>query len=106
MQVITAETYNGNTLKTSTDYFALPADREIFGTGNSSNSTEAASLVQFTWYATSTNRIKKSGGNDAVWWERSPSASSSGYFHVDSSNGNPNNYSADSDNGLSPFGCI
>ena len=108
MQTITAETYNGTTLKTSTDYFALPAEREVFGARRYSNSTEAAStsLVQFTWYATSANRIKKSGGNNASWWERSLSVYSSTSFCVVNSKGDADNYFASNAHMLSPFGCI
>lgn len=106
MQTITAETYNGTTLKTSTDYFALPAEREVFGTGTYSNATEGASLVQFTWYATAANRIKKRGDNDATWWERSPVANESDSFCRVSNSGVAGYNFAVPASGLSPFGCI
>ena len=108
MQTITAETYNGTTLKTSTDYFALPAEREIFGTGDYSNATEGAStsLTQFTWYATSANRSKKQNGSNSSWNERSPRASNSTNFCRVSSGGEAGQSYASARNGLSPFGCI
>lgn len=108
MQTITAETYNGSILKTSTDYFALPAEREIFGTGSLSNSTEGAStsLTQFTWYATSSNRIKQVNDSNSFWWERSPSASSSLMFCAVNGIGRASDGSAAAAHGLSPFGCI
>ena len=106
MQTITAETPNDSALKTSIDYFALPAEREVSNTRNFSNATEWASLVQFTWYATSANRIKKSGGNNAAWWERSPDASHSSLFCRVNTEGLSDSYGADCTYGLSPFGCI
>lgn len=108
MQTITAETYNGTTLKTSLDYFALPAEREIFGTRSFSNATEWAStsLTPFTWYATSANRVKKLNGNSAHWWERSPVANESDSFcRVGNSGVAGYNFAAPA-SGLSPFGCI
>ena len=106
MQTITAETYNGTTLKTSTDYFALPAEYEVHGKLNYSNSTEAASLVQFTWYATQTNRRKKRNGDFAWWWERSPNERTSTYFCVVTNSGAAGSTDASATRGLSPFGCI
>lgn len=108
MQTITAETYNGSTLKTSTDYFALPAEREILGSRACSNKTEAAStsLVQFTWYATQTNRLKKRNGQFEWWWERSPSERTSTFFCAVTHSGATSEFNAGSARGLSPFGCI
>ena len=108
MRTITAETHNGTTLKTSTDYFALPAEREIFGTGTFSNSTEgtSTSLTQFTWYGTSANRIKKQNGSNSHWLERSPDASYSSSFCCVTKEGNAGNTHATEPTGLSPFGCI
>lgn len=106
MQTITAETYNGTTLKTSLDYFTLPAEREIFGTRSFSNATEWASLVQFTWYTTSANRIKKLNGSNSYWFERSPRASYPTDFCCASKEGNSGQTYATEPAGLSPFGCI
>ena len=69
-KTITAATYNGTSLQTSIDYFALPAEKEIFG-GTSpqfSNSTEYNALFQFDWYKTKSNRIKKTNGSAGSWW--------------------------------------
>ena len=108
MQTITAETYKGSTLKTSTDYFALPAEREIFGTGTFSNATEGAStsIVQFTWYATSANRVKQVNGSNSYWWERSPHAGNPADFCRVNGSGNAGYNSANATWGLSPCGCI
>ena len=113
---VTAST-GGNTsasLVTSEDYFALPAEKEIFGAGYgySGNgyaaNTEAASsdLSQFTWYATSANRIKRVNGSNNWWWERSPyGIYSNGFCDVNDSGG-ANGNGASSSYGLAPFGCI
>ena len=115
-KTITAETYNGTTLKTSLDYFALPAAKEIFGgTATSagsatsySNLTEFNALFQFEYYQTSANRIKKLGisGNALTWWERSPNYSSSYRFCIVGGDGGASYGIANSTRGLAPFGCI
>lgn len=115
-KTITAEPYNGTTLKTSVDWFALAAEREIFGAGYGfagsgyANDTEAAStdIFQFTWYRTSANRIKKYGttGSAGNWWERSPYYYGSDRFCRVYSDGNTSRNLAGNANGLAPFGCI
>ena len=116
-KTITAETYNGTTLKTSLDYFALPAAKEIFGgdTASSagsatsySNLTEFNSLFQFDYYKTTSNRVKKLGktGSANPWWERSPDYHNSRYFCRVGGDGGANSSSANYARGLAPFGCI
>lgn len=115
-KTITAETYNGTTLKTSIDWFALPAAREVFGGAASSagsatsnsNLTEFNALFQFDWYKTAANRIKKLGMTDdvAFWWERSPYYADSFNFCDVNPYGNAISDDASADNGLTPFGCI
>lgn len=116
-KTITAETYNGTTLKTSIDYFALPAAKEVLGgdTASSagsatsySNLTESNSLFQFDWYKTSANRIKKQGisGSANLWWERSPYCKLSNRFCIVSSDGYAGISNANYTSGLAPFGCI
>ena len=115
-KTITAETYNGTTLKTSLDYFALPAAKEVFGgsvtsageaTGYS-NLTEFNALFQFDYYKTASNRIKKLGktGRPDTWWLRSPYFNFSLYFCLviqDHASYGEADYTSD---GLAPFGCI
>lgn len=93
---------------TSTDYFALPAEKEVFGSVTYANSTAEANLTQFEYYKTSSNRIKKAGDSGSAdrWWERSPfSGTSAGFCYVYADG------SADINNAsftylLAPFGCI
>lgn len=113
-KTITAETYNGTTLKTSVDWFALPAAKEVFGgTATSagsatkySNLTEFNALFQFDWYKTAANRIKNVNGSAVWWWGRSPDYSDSRYFCIVYSDGIANNDIACYDFGVSVFGCI
>ena len=115
-KTITAETYNGSTLKTSVDWFALPAAKEIFGgTATSagtatinSNLTEFNTLFQFDWYKTEANRIKKFGmtGEAAYWWERSPYYNHSSHFCCVITGGGASAFGASKAIGISPFGCI
>ncbi len=115
-KTITAEVYNGTSLQTSEDMFALPAEREIFGEGYGyagkgySNNTEAActDLVQFEYYKTTSNRVKKAGdaGSAGDWWERSPYANYGTIFCIVNSDGSAGNSNASGARLLAPFGCI
>lgn len=103
-------TANGSssTTATSTDYFALPAEKEVFGFVSYANSTAESSLSQFTYYVTSANRIKKAGasGSADYWWERSPSSYNSYYFCCVKSSDIASDAFASITHGLAPFGCI
>lgn len=106
MKVTTAETYNGVTTKESEDFFALRAEKEIFGKRTNSNAAEEAVLEQIEWYATSANRKKNVNGSAYYWWERSPYSSGATHFCYVSSSGSANNTGASTAYGLAPFGCI
>ena len=94
-------------LQTTTDYFALPAEKEIFGSSTYSQSDEAAALTQFTYYATSVNRIKYYSSSDAYyWWERSPRSGGSDRFCIVGAGGSADRGNASGAVGLAPFGCI
>lgn len=103
-------TANGNstTTATSTDYFALPAEKEVFGSASYANSTAEASLTQFEYYKTSSNRIKKTGDSGSAndWWERSPRSDVSTGFCLVYDNGNAGSNGASVACLLSPFGVI
>nr|DAI50843.1 MAG TPA: hypothetical protein [Caudoviricetes sp.] len=115
-KTITAETYNGTTLETSIDWFALPAAKEIFGgTATSagggtfkSNLAEFNALFQFDWYKTAANKDKKKGaaGSYVEWWERSPKYDDTARFCFVYPGGYGNASPAKYAYGLSPFGCI
>ena len=106
MNVTTIETYNGSTLKVSQDWFALRAEKEIFGSRSYSNTTEANALSQVDYYKTAAHRIKAAGGSASYWWERSPFSSNSTSFCFVHSSGGANTSAASIAYGLAPFGCI
>lgn len=99
----------GGSNVTSQDYFALAAGKEVFGGGSStsySTDNEANALTQFTWYQTTSNRIKNVNGSANRWWERSPCYNDSTYFCNVYANGNANGIAASNAYGLAPFGCL
>lgn len=99
-------TGTGSNSTTSTDYFALPSEKEVFGSVSHANSSAESSNSQFTWYATSANRIKRVSGSTYGWWERSPAASHSDSFCEVDASGITSYGFANFNYGLSPFGCI
>ena len=107
-KTVTAQTYNGSTNQTSVDYFALPAEREIFDARNYCNQTEYNALFQFDYYKTASNRVKKLGktGSASIWWERSPCYSGATLFCFVSRGGVADIGGASGTYGLAPFGCI
>ena len=98
----------GSSTTTSTDYFALPSEKEIFGTTTYADGTAESANRQFAWYKTSANRIKYDEGSSNAWWywERSPYSSNSNYFCFVNGNGSADCSTAGYHNALSPFGCI
>lgn len=107
--VITCTEWNGTTNTTSNDYFALFAEKEVFGERTLSNETEAAALTQVAYYATEANRIKTVNGEAGIWLERSPNADPNGegsIFCVVVDDGEANGSIASGACGLAPFGCI
>lgn len=100
-KTITAQSYNGSTNQTSSDYFALRAAKEIFGSATGSNATEAAALSQVDWYKTSSHIVHTIG-----WFTRSPYASNSSAFTAVNNAGSGTAYFASEAHGLSPFGCL
>lgn len=107
-KTVTAQTYDGSTNQTSVDYFALPAEREIFDARSFCNQTEYNALFQFDYYKTASNRVKKLGktGTASGWWERSLFYYTSAHFCFVNSDGTAYAYSAGYTYGLAPFGCI
>lgn len=108
-EVITCTEWDGTTNTTSNDYFALFAEKEVFGERTWSNETEAAALTQIAYYATEANRIKTVNGSADDWWERSPAAGpkgGGGDFRSVNGDGGADSDDASGDYGLAPFGCI
>lgn len=114
--VVTAETYNGSSNKTSQDYFSLFAAKEIYGgTASSadevktswSNLAEFNALKQIKWYQTIENISKTTAdGVAGYWFERSPTFNSLYYFCEVGDTGYRSRHLASDPDGLAPFGCI
>lgn len=100
-EVITCTEWDGTTNTTSNDYFALFAEKEVFGERTHSNEIEAAALTQVAYYATEADRIKTVNGEADYWWERppivGPQGEGLGFCLVGGASGA---------RGLAPFGCI
>ena len=101
-----AATGTGSASTTSTDWFALPSEVEVFGRTTYANATAESGNSQLNYYKTSSNRVKRVNGSAAWWWERSPNSSNSNNFCVVRDDGSANRITASSGYGLSPFGCI
>ncbi len=101
---------NGSTISTSTDYFALPAEKEVFGRNSHADSTAEASLRQFEYYKNEENLPKKPGDDNVFsllsWWERSPSKIAANSFCYVMLGSDISSSSASEPNLLAPFGCI
>lgn len=92
------------TINTTDDWFALQAEIEIFGSTTYSASGEG---TQFTWYETTSNRIKKVDGSANYWWGRSPVTSNATNFCLVGGDGSSRgDGGASGAIGLAPFGVI
>ena len=103
--------YGSNSLVTSNDYFALLAEKEVFGIYLNSRANEGQRLVPFSYFNNLQSRIKQtsqttgtSSGSGTGWWLRSPN--SSAYFCSVTANGHAVNNDATASRGVCPFGCI
>ena len=106
-QTVTAKEQSSSELTTSLDYFALPAEKEVFGAKKYSTDAEAAALTQWDYYKVTVNRIKQTSTSDAAWWLRSPRAGNTAYFCNVTTSGTANGIAnANTAYGLAPFGCI
>ena len=100
---------NLNSVQTTQDYFALPAEKEVVGEKGLSYQAEADALFQFDWYVDASNRIKKRINSATNWHLRSISSSSGGteyYAEMTSSGTNMAEGSQTHLCGISPFGCV
>lgn len=99
---------NSSTTVTSADYFALPSEKEVFGSTTYANATAEMGNTQFDYYKTAVNRIKKRGDSDLAdyWWERSPRSGTGTAFCIVNDGGAIGAGNASSTYGFAPFGCI
>lgn len=100
----TSQGYQKPSINTDDDYFALPSEIEISGSASGSYTGEG---TQFTWYGTSSNRIKQVNRTNDTWWGRSPSNSIDvGCSYVNTSGVVQFNSGATVAHGISPFGVV
>lgn len=92
----------------TTDYFGLAPEKAILGSNIYSFPDESALYVQWDWYKTSTNKIKKLGdtGIYSYWWECSARSNYDTYYCAVNGSGYASSGAASNVNGLAPFGCI
>ena len=115
LKTVTKYTNNiGNSTDSSavtatTDYFFLLSEREIFGKVTYGNAYEAHYQHQYAYYAAGNSKVKyrhNSTGSSALWWLRSPCASSSLLFLFVTASGSAANSSANISLGFAPGFCV
>ena len=113
MSTKTPTTETGSEWQEVEDKVALPSVAQVWGAkGSYMNANEfLGDLVQFDWYKTAANRIKKAGnaGSAVYWWGRSPSDGSSDRgqcFCCVCTDGSAGGGRASFARGVAPFGCI
>ena len=79
------------TINTTADKLFLLSEVETFG---STTYSAAGEGTQYDYYKAGNSKVKKRNSSAAIWWERSPNASSSARFCLVYSNGNASDYSA------------
>lgn len=107
-KTISAADFSNTEIEILLDYFALPAEKEIFGSISQSTTPESNALFQFDYYTTASNRIKKLGksGSADMWYERSLYYYDKLGFCYVTSSGTANSGSKSNIKGIAPFGCI
>ena len=93
----------------TTDYFFLLSEYEVFGSIIYANSNESSKQAQYTYYSAGNSKIKyKHDGTStaAIWWLRSPSASSSGSIVNVATGGRVSSSNANNSFGFAPGFCV
>ena len=97
--------YNSSSIHTTDDYFALPAEKEIYSDSFHSTDAEVKAITtQFEWYKNG-NFGKYVYNNKYVWWTRSVFKGDSNYFCTASGKSSQTEPYGNCC-GISPFGCI
>ena len=102
---VPCNTKTGGSSIDSDRYFALAAEKEVFGSNTYAQGE--SSLFQFDYYKTAANRIKISGVNGSAceYWTRSIRYNNANFCIVNSA-GASKNYGVTQDRYLSPIGRI
>ena len=94
---------------TTTDYFFLLSEFEVFGSISYGNKNEKNKQAQYAYYSAGNSKVKyKHNGTStaAYWWLRSPRASNSYYFVFVRADGTVNYTGARSSLGFAPGFCV
>lgn len=81
---LTSAGSQSSTINTTADKLFLLSEVEIFG---STSYSAAGEGTQYDYYKAGNSKVKKQNGSAALWWERSPCASSSAFFCLVYGNG-------------------
>ena len=108
--VITEYSYQGSVgsqstnLQTEEHKVFLPVEYNIFGATSYAAGTERTTggAEQWSYYATSANRVKAANGASCAWWLSSPSDSASTAFCGVAASGAASNYAASGSIGVAP----
>ena len=89
----------------TTDYFFLLAEFEVFGSRGGANQYEQNQQAQYDFYKSGNAKIRyrDTATSTAVWWWlRSPRSNTSNYFRIVNTDGNWNYYNANHSGGFAP----
>lgn len=100
---LTSAGSQSSTINTTSDNIFLLSEIEIFGSTTYSVSGEG---IQYSYYKTSSNRIKQVNGSNYYWWERSPHSGYSPAFCYVNNDGSAGDNRASTTHGLAPCLCI
>ena len=105
MKTISADGQGNNAIE-SDDYFALPAEKEVFGYTNNASATAEAELFQLEYFKTASNRAKRVPSGTTGYWEKSSRSDSVYYFCRVRSDGDIGSEQVQVTLGLAPICCI
>ena len=93
----------------TTDYFFLLSEYEVFGSLTYTNSNESSKQAQYAYYSAGNSKIKYKHNDTstaAYWWLRSPARKSPGTFVIVYVQGTSNTDSANDSLGFAPGFCV
>ena len=93
----------------TTDYFFLLSEYEVFGSISYANSNESSKQAQYAYYSAGNSKIKykhDSTSTTAIWWLRSPNASSSRTWAIVRTDGTVGTSYANGSGGFAPGFCV
>lgn len=105
----TGNSTSASAVTATTDYFFLLSEFEVFGSISYTNTNEKSKQAQYSYYSAGNSKVKYKHdaiGTAALWWLRSPRASSSVGFVPVNTNGVVTDVSANISLGFAPGFCV